>query len=51
MKVFEIAIDWLGIYIRKENHNPMTEEHKFYIVIGLIALAAFLGFFGLLTIR
>ena len=51
MKLFELTVDKRGIHFRREIQNPMTEEHKFYIAIGLIALAAFLGFFGMLSFR
>ena len=50
MKLFELTVDKRGIHFRREIQEPMTEEHKFYIVMALLGLTAFLGFFGLMTI-
>ena len=51
MKLFELTVNKRGIRFRREVQNAMTEEHKFYIIMALLGLTAFLGFFGLLTIH
>lgn len=49
-KLFELSIGKHGFHFRRENPHPLSAEQKFAIAMALIGLAAFLGFFGLLTV-
>lgn len=49
MKRMEVSINGSGIHILRENPEPMSADQKFYIIMALLGLTAFLGFFGLLA--
>lgn len=51
-KLYELTVNGDGIRLRHCNPNPLSADHKFYIIMTLsvcaTACAIILGFFGLL---
>lgn len=48
-KLYELTVNEDGIRFRHANPNPLSAGQKFAIAMTLIGVAAFLGFFWMMT--
>lgn len=49
MKLYELTINEHGIRFRHANPDPLTENQKCGLVLALLGVVSFLGFFSMIV--
>lgn len=49
MKVFEVTISETGITIRREAEERLTADQKYNLLLAVLGVAGFLGFFWIMV--